>query len=328
MPVNADGQTDHDSVLPQMHREPPAEDPLHPRRRNFWEILYPRQISATHISNVTRRWIRDVAPSRRWVERLTSWTRAWTSRVSPQTDIEDEVRKEIVYAQAAAWMLEVAVEGEDLSLIAENIPSITSVEALRYISRNSSFSKLIVQFRAYLLPLYTAGTERVVLIYGRALCHLLAADPLHCYQAVYAEVCDISFDETDPPELKVLISSMVRLGSRLQKAPRDRRYVTNYTSMHEMEGLNKLRHQLDMATARIIPTLLTLSGPSLSNDEAVVAFCVDTLPPSNSILAIVSNMLRSSLQVNTMPSMDELVKQLWEVRKLYVIPIRACSVLS
>ncbi|KAG9021005.1 hypothetical protein FRB95_003097 [Tulasnella sp. JGI-2019a] len=94
---------------------------------------------------------------------------------------------EDIYAHSILWMLENATEEEDILTYAENIPALTSLSSTRIISHSPLFSTLVQRFNVALTDVINrvkGSDHQPALILGRAITHVVIADPIRWANAV------------------------------------------------------------------------------------------------------------------------------------------------
>ncbi|KAG9023046.1 hypothetical protein FRB95_013797 [Tulasnella sp. JGI-2019a] len=125
------------------------------------------------------------------------WTRRWKTRTVLWIDSalgwEDiaNTGSEDIPAQCVAWMLENAAAEEDIIACVENIPALSEFFSVQIVSQSPHLSKLVQRFGAALNDLYDEkeGSEQAALILGRALWHVVSADPVHwAHTATHTEI--------------------------------------------------------------------------------------------------------------------------------------------
>ncbi|KAG9024077.1 hypothetical protein FRB95_012125 [Tulasnella sp. JGI-2019a] len=103
---------------------------------------------------------------------------------SPKSDAEETV-DETICAHSILWMLENATEEEDILACAEHIPTLASLSSIWMISQSPPFLTLIQRFDAAVTDLHNGkGSEQSALTFGRAVTHVVIADPMHSAEAV------------------------------------------------------------------------------------------------------------------------------------------------
>lgn len=255
---------------------------------------------------------------------MTESCDAWVSWEPNLTEPENESKKQLNYAYSIVWMLEEAVEREDIRLIAENIPTVTHLDAILVISRHPAFLKLVMQIRALTLPTYTEETGAAAIALLRAASHIVVADPVHCYHNIWLAVGYASLEDTDPPEFCVLWAGLYRLCLRCQRTPTELgsqeffERMTTATIAAEADALRRIKKPLHPITAELLPTLLILSGTCLPEDRELAAFCIESLPQNDFTFFAASTIISQTFENHSSNELRgaEEVARLWEKKFL------------
>ncbi|KAG9029715.1 hypothetical protein FRB95_004964 [Tulasnella sp. JGI-2019a] len=102
---------------------------------------------------------------------------------------------ETIHVHSILWMLENATEKEDILACAANIPSLSSLSSTIFVSHSPLFSTLVQRFDAALTDVFVdkiEGSEQSALVLGRAIVHVVIADPIRWAQGV-GRTLDVSW---------------------------------------------------------------------------------------------------------------------------------------
>ncbi|KAG8987785.1 hypothetical protein FRB94_001479, partial [Tulasnella sp. JGI-2019a] len=91
-----------------------------------------------------------------------------------------------ICAHSILWMLENATDKEDILACAEHISTLTTLSATRMVSQSPLFLMLIRRFVAAVTDINNAvpGSEQSALVFGRAVMHVVIADPMRWAEVV------------------------------------------------------------------------------------------------------------------------------------------------
>ncbi|KAG8996790.1 hypothetical protein FRB94_008017 [Tulasnella sp. JGI-2019a] len=112
----------------------------------------------------------------------------WMMQLRSKSDAEEtaDTGSESICAHSILWMLENATEEEDILACAEHIPTLANLSSTRIISHSPLFSTLVQRFDAAVTDVHNGveGSEKSALVFGRAVTHVVIADPMRCAEAV------------------------------------------------------------------------------------------------------------------------------------------------
>ncbi|KAG9037817.1 hypothetical protein FRB95_004104 [Tulasnella sp. JGI-2019a] len=109
---------------------------------------------------------------------------------------------EDIYAHSILWMLENATEEEDILTCAENVPALTSLSSTQIVSHSPLFSTLVQRFNVALTDVVNrveGSDHQSALILGRAVTHVVIADPIR-----WANAVAWALNEDAPPSMMYL----------------------------------------------------------------------------------------------------------------------------
>ncbi|KAG9009107.1 hypothetical protein FRB94_012503 [Tulasnella sp. JGI-2019a] len=130
----------------------------------------------------------------------------------PHYDELDESNMETLHAQSAILMAETASNADNVITVADNIPLISDLEAVRLIATSTAFQTLLSHLRKSFQDIRVSG-EGVdftnALTLARAVAHVVLADPKHTANAIRKCLSELEIEgclRPIPMELRVLLS--------------------------------------------------------------------------------------------------------------------------
>ncbi|KAG9007738.1 hypothetical protein FRB94_013973 [Tulasnella sp. JGI-2019a] len=116
------------------------------------------------------------------------WRRMMPTHSESGQEEPADMGPESIYAHSILWMLENVTEEEDVLACAENIPTLSQLSSVRIVSHSPLFSTLVRQFENALTDAIhnraTKGSDQTALVLGRAVVHVVIADPIRWAEVV------------------------------------------------------------------------------------------------------------------------------------------------